>query len=96
MEIARFVTRPSGDVSKFNETIPNLIIGRFFESGRHLLKSNCIYELIKNQEGKLELIEKGESIIGNKWKYAYFKIQHHLGKKMWLTKDELEEWQSGL
>ena len=94
--IARFVTRPGGygleHLDKFDSCTPDLIMGTLMESGAHLLKSNCVYELVLNElTGVLELREKGEANIAKKWGHEYHDIPNHLGKRMWLTKDELKQ-----
>ena len=97
--IARFITRPgSGGLEALNEfdtCTPDLIMGTLMSSGAHLLKSNCVYELVLNElTGILELKEKGEANIGNVWGREYHDIHHVLGKKMWLSKDELSNLES--
>jgi hypothetical protein len=91
--IARFVTRPGGQglhyLTEFDTCTPDLIMGTLLSSGAHLLKSNCIYELVLNEmTGVLELREKGEANIGKRWGHNYYDIPSQLGNIMWLTKKE--------
>lgn len=94
--VARFVTRP-GDgtietLSEFDTCTPDLIMGTLLSGGAHLLKSNCVYELVLNElTGVLELKEKGEANIKSRWGHAYYDIPSQLGNRMWLTKDELKQ-----
>ena len=94
--IARFATRPGGPglecLTEFDTCAPDLIMGTLIKDGAHLLKSNCIYELVLNElTGVLELREKGEASINKRWGLAYSEIPSQLGPRMWLTKDELHE-----
>jgi hypothetical protein len=94
--VARFATRPGGPgmecLTEFDTCTPDLIMGTLMKGGAHLLKSNCIYELVLNElTGVLELIEKGEANINKRWGHEYADIPHQLGARMWLTKDELKE-----
>ncbi len=93
--VARMVTRPGGmtsmkDIDKFDISEPDLIMATLMKSGRHLLKSNCVYDLVHNKlSDTLELIEVGEATIGKKWGMEYGDIAIHYGSEIWLTKEEL-------
>jgi len=94
--IARFVTRPGGPgmhhLKEFDSCTPDLIMGTLMSSGAHLLKSNCVYEMVMNElTGVIELHEKGEANIGNRWGHEYHEIPSQLGNRMWLSKDEQKE-----
>ena len=93
--VARFITRPGGnfkDINKFNPSTPDLIMGTLMKSGAHLLKSNCVYELVMNELTEvLELREVGEANIGQKWAHEYHYIPSVMGAMMWLTKEEFQE-----
>lgn len=94
--IARFVTRPGGPglecLTEFDTCTPDLIMGTLMKGGAHLLKSNCVYELVLNElTGILELREKGEANIGKKWGHEYAEIPNLLGARMWLSKEEQKE-----
>jgi len=65
--IARFATRPGGysKDGNFNDVSPDLIMGTLLRSGRHLLKSDYIYEMVMNEmTGVIELHPVGKSHIG--------------------------------
>ena len=90
--IARLVTRPSGkleNMTKFNPSEPDLIMATLLRSGKHLLKSNCVYELVYNElSDTIELKEVGEANIGKKWGMNFYDIPIHHGNKVFLTKEE--------
>lgn len=92
--IARLATRPGGNsFSGCTDNIsPDLIMGTLMRSGRHLLKSDYIYEMVMNNiTGVIELHPVGKSTIGNEWGRAYYDIAIDGGSRVWLSQDETKE-----
>ena len=92
--MARFATRPGGSsFSGSTDNIsPDLIMGTLMRGGRHLLKSDYIYELVmNNMTGIMELHPVGKSTIGKQWGRPYYDIAIDGGSRVWLSQDETKE-----
>ena len=92
--IARFATRPGGDSFDGNtdNISPDLIMGTLLKSGRHLLKSDYIYEMVmNNMTGVIELHPVGKSTIGKKWAHCYYDIPTNYGNTVWLSEEEYKQ-----
>lgn len=100
-QLARAVTRPSGDLEnlkKFNASPPDLMMVALLPDAGKYLKSNCVYSLVYNEFScAIELVEVGEANIGKGWGHIYSDIESYIGKeRTWFSKEEYKEFKGNL